>query len=172
MMDPWGCFFSHFPHGNMFSKHAKASSLVWLTFDTTGRLASSSSPPSGPVQSPSVKGSRVGWGEQTSAPKQETPQSRWAQDSEESNLIVSKAAQKMTWRSDFLVWIPEWINALHAHYTFCPYVLGDYAVVRKGGRGLAKGCQAQPVSESNSLSTYRLAVRFSLGCLCAISAVF
>lgn len=44
----------------MFSKHTKASPLVWLTFDTTTRLAPSSSPASSPVQSLSVKGSRAG----------------------------------------------------------------------------------------------------------------
>lgn len=46
----------------MFSKHARAFSLVWLTFDTAARLATSSSHPlpGCPVQSPSVKGGTVG----------------------------------------------------------------------------------------------------------------
>lgn len=42
----------------MFSKHTRAFSLVWLTFDTAARLASSSSPPL--PGGPSVKGGTVG----------------------------------------------------------------------------------------------------------------
>lgn len=77
----------------MFCKHAKASSFVWLMFDTTTRLASSSSPPSTPVQIPSVKGSRVGREDQQ-APKV-------------NELRVQLWKRGMPSRSELLVWIPE-----------------------------------------------------------------